>query len=114
MISLLGATMVGGLVLTAAVPLPRFNVEPSCRSAAQRAGDTGYLSVCLRKEQEARQQIERQWGEFTAADRSKCIPRTRVFERGTYTELLTCLELSRDVRRLPAGKEPRTTGQIGK
>jgi hypothetical protein len=111
MIGLVGATMVGSLVLVAAVPLPRFNVEPGCRSAAQRAGDSGYVSVCLRKEQEARQQIEKLWQEFNAADKAQCIPRTRAFERGTYTELLTCLEMARDVRRLRGDSDPLTTGQ---
>jgi hypothetical protein len=114
MIGLLSATMVGSVVLAAAVPLPRLNVEPSCRAAAQRAGDPSYVQICLRKEQEARQQIEQLWREFTAGDKAQCMPRSRVFERATYTELLTCLEMARDVRRLRAGSEPRATGQIRK
>ena len=111
MISLLSATMVGGLVLAAAVSLPRFNVEPSCRAAAQRAGDASYLAVCLRKEQEARDEIERLWREFTAGDKAQCMPRSRVFDRGTYTELLTCLELARAVRDLRTDRTPMITGQ---
>ena len=111
MISSLGATMIGSLVLVASAALPRYNVEPSCRAAAQRASDASYAAVCLRKEQEARQQIERQWREFNASDKSQCIPRSRVFERGTYTELLTCLEMARDLRQLRAGSEPRKTGE---
>jgi hypothetical protein len=113
MISLLSATMVGALVLAAAAPLPKFNVEPSCRAAAKRAGDPSYVDVCLRKEQEAREQIQRQWREFTSGDKSQCIPRTRVFDRGTYTELLTCLELARALRDLRKN-DTATTGQIPK
>jgi hypothetical protein len=67
--------------------------------------------VCLRKEQEARQQIEQQWRQFTAGDKEQCIPRTRVFDRGTYTELLTCLELSRALRDIQKGSKPAATGQ---
>jgi hypothetical protein len=105
------ATVVGSVVLAAAVPLPKFNVEPSCRAAAQRAGDASYLSVCLGKEREAREQIQRQWREFTAGDREQCIPRTRVFDRGTYTELLTCLELARALRQIQAEGQRAVTGQ---
>jgi hypothetical protein len=104
--------MVGSLVLTASIPLPKFNVEPSCRAAAKRAGDAGYVAVCLRKEQQARQQIERQWRDFTSSDKAQCIPRTRVFDRGTYTELLTCLEIARAVRDLRNDRDSATTGQI--
>ena len=114
MIGPLSATMVGSLVLAAAAVLPRYNVEPSCRSAAQRAGDASYVAICLRKEQEARQQIERQWREFTAGDKTQCVPRSRVFERGTYTELLTCLELARALRDIRANRDSTTTGQIRK
>jgi hypothetical protein len=111
MISALSASMVGSLVLAAAVPLPRLNVEPSCRAAAERAADPSYAAVCLRKEQEARNQIERQWNEFTADDRVQCVPRVTMAGRATYTELLTCLEMARDVRRLRAESAGRTTGQ---
>jgi hypothetical protein len=112
MISLLSASMVGSLVLAAAAPLPRYNVEPSCRAAAKRADDPAYVSVCLRKEQEARLQIQRQWREFNSTDKAQCIPRTRVFDRGTYTELLTCLELSRALRDLRKDDGSKATGGV--
>lgn len=111
MIGLLSATMVGSLVLAAAAPLPKFNVEPSCRAAAQRAGDSSYLSICLRKEQDARQQIEQRWRDFAAGDKAQCVPRATFAGRGTYTELLTCLELARDVRQLRSRNDTTTTGQ---
>jgi hypothetical protein len=111
MIGVLSATMVGSLVLVAGVSLPKFNVEPSCRAAAQRAGDPSYLAVCMGKERDAREQIERLWREFTAGDRAQCVPRSRVFERGTYTELLTCLELARALRQSQADRASKTTGR---
>jgi hypothetical protein len=112
MIALLGAGMVGGLVLAAAAPLPAFNVEPSCRAAAARAGDPAYLAVCMRKEQDARDAIDRQWPQFTGADRARCLPGTTNGRRQTYTELLTCLEMARDVRNLRREADPVTTGQV--
>jgi hypothetical protein len=110
-ISLLSATMVGSVILAAAAPLPRFNVEPSCRAAAQRAGDPSYLPICLGKERDAREQIQRQWREFTTGVREQCAPRTPVFDRRTYTELLTCLELGRALRQIQAERRRAVTGQ---
>jgi hypothetical protein len=111
-ISLLSAAaVVSSVIFAAAVSLPQFNVEPSCRAAAQRAGDASYLPVCLGKEREAREQIQRQWREFTAGEKEQCIPRTRVFDRGTYTELLTCLELARALRQMQAEGQRGVTGQ---
>lgn len=114
MIGTLGAAVVGSVVLVAAAALPRIDVGPSCRAAAQRAADASYLPVCLRKEQDARQAIERQWREFTAGDKEQCVSRAASARRGTYTELLTCLELTRDVRLLRAASTPRTMGRSAK
>src|SRR6187455_1848567 len=112
MIALLGAGMIGGIVLAAAPVLPTFNVEPSCRAAATRAGEPAYVEVCLRKEREAREAIARQWPQFTAADKAQCMPgATAGGRRQTYTELLTCLEMARDVRNLRKEADPITTGQ---
>jgi hypothetical protein len=96
-----------GTHLTTAVadPVPTFNVEPSCRQAA--SGDIGIkqdLSVCLEDEKSAREQLVKEWGQFTPPDRSLC---TRLSSTGgapTYTELLVCLEMARDARKLPKEK----------
>ena len=39
---LIGATMAGGLALAAVDGVPNFNVEPSCRAAAQQAASPEY------------------------------------------------------------------------
>jgi hypothetical protein len=100
MIGLLGTGMAGGIVLVAAAALPTFNVEPSCRAAAVRAAEPAYVQVCLRKEQEARETIAQQWSQFTSADRAQCMPAGASGGRRTYTDVLTCLEMARDVRNL--------------
>ena len=111
MIALLGAGIVGGIVLAAAPALPALNVEPSFRAAAMRAGEPAYVEVCLRKERQAREAIVRQWPQFNAADKAQCMPGgTASARRQTYTELLTCLEMSRDVRNLRSRPDPITTG----
>ena len=90
------------LTIAVADPVPAFNVEPSCRQAA--SGDIGIkqdLSVCLDDEKSAREQLVKEWSGFASADRSLC---TRLSSTGgapTYTELLVCLEMARDARKLP-------------
>ncbi|HEY4403171.1 MAG TPA: hypothetical protein VGN55_00855 [Xanthobacteraceae bacterium] len=102
--------MVGAhLATTVAGGVPNFNVEPSCRQAA--SGDIGIkqdLSVCLEDEKGARDQLAKEWSGFTTEDRGLC---TRLAGAGgtpTYTELLVCLEMARDARKLP--KEDKTLG----
>jgi hypothetical protein len=96
---------IAALVVLAATKdsVPRFNVEPSCRAAAQRAMPVGTIDTCIQKEQEIREQLAREWSKFPAADKATCIGLSTAGGIPTYTELITCLELARDVRALPAG-----------
>jgi hypothetical protein len=90
------------LSITVADPVPTFNVEPSCRQAA--SGDIGIkqdLSVCLEDEKGAREQLVKEWSEFTPPDRSLCTRLSGTGGAPTYTELLVCLEMARDARKLP-------------
>ena len=56
--------------------------------------------ACLNSEQRAREVIVKDWGTFSAADRSLCVL-TEVY-LPSYVEWLTCLEMNRDVRKLGA------------
>jgi len=100
---LIGAHLIGAhLTIAVADPVPSFNVEPSCRQAA--SGDIGIkqdLAACLDDEKGAREQLVKEWSGFTAADRSLCTRLSTTGGAPTYTELLTCLEISRDARKLP-------------
>ena len=85
--------------------VPVLDVGPSCRAAA--SGSLGLkqdLDGCLKTEQNARTQIAKEWSGFTAGDRSTCVGPSTSAPR-TYTELLTCLELMRDARKLPKDLE---------
>ena len=107
----IGATMIGAVVVAAAERVPVFNVEPSCRAAASRAGSPDYASICLREEQQARDEIARLWPQFPAGDKARCVPLSTLGGTPTYTELLTCLEMVRDARRIRDSNEPATTGR---
>jgi hypothetical protein len=81
---------------------PRFDVESGCRSAASRNGAVADPEVCVKSESRARDELKDQWSQFTSADRNVCVPLSKIGGMPTYTELLTCLEMSRDVRKLRA------------
>lgn len=91
-------------LLTVADTVPTLDVTPSCRGAAK----AGYISSaedrlrsCIDSEQRTRAQLEKQWAEFPPADRVDCFDAIKGFQP-TYSELATCLEMKRDLRRAKA------------
>ncbi len=96
-------------IWAAADGVPTFNVEPLCQDIARRSAPVGDKQVCLRKEAEAREQLQREWVRFHPADRRHCLRLAGLGGEPTYTALLTCLELEREVRNL-RGRQG-TTGE---
>lgn len=95
--------MLVGTQLTIAVAdnVPVYNVEPSCRAASD--GSLGLAqdkAACLAAENAARDQIAKEWTGFSASDRTTCTSLSSMGGQSTYTELLTCLEMTRDARKL--------------
>ena len=107
----LGAMLATTIVLVAADGVPTFNVEPSCRAAAERAVPVGDPKICMQKELDARDQLAKDWANFTGSDKATCVPLSRTGGTPTYTELLTCLEMTRDARKIPNDRTRTTTGQ---
>ena len=103
--SLLLILSLGSVDTATAQGVPKIDVGPSCKAAA--AGSSGAQDVesCRRSEAGARDSLEKQWTSFPAADRSGCYELTTTGTPGTYTELLTCLEMRRDARQLEAKKK---------
>jgi hypothetical protein len=99
----LPALMVGAsLTIAVADNVPRLDVNPSCRAAASgMVGVKQDMSVCLEDEKAARDQLVKEWSQFAGDDKTRC---TRMSTRGgspTYTELLVCLQMARDAKKLP-------------
>ena len=85
--------------------IPHWDVTPSCRGAASAGFSqqtTESVKRCLEDEQHTREELNKAWSTFSAADRINCV-RSLTFEP-TYTELATCLEMSRDMKNLPGAK----------
>jgi hypothetical protein len=104
------------LVLAAQIAMPvaerapQLNVEPTCNGAATAsAAIRSEKQICLEKEKKAREELDRQWANFPAADRSRCIQSTNAGGIPSYVELLTCVEIAKQARELPKDFDRRTT-----
>jgi hypothetical protein len=73
--------------------------ERPSRRAAEHSVD-----ACLAQEMSARDQLANEWERFSSADRSSCTSVATIGGGGSYTALLSCLEMKRDARNLSQGK----------
>src|SRR5690348_8110836 len=55
---------------------------------------------CMQAEQVDRETMIKEWSTFSADDRRHCIAEATMGGSSSYTDLLTCLEMARDVRKL--------------
>ena len=86
--------------------IPTLDVRPVCRGIALQSADPGVgqggqaetLQRCIESEKEVREQLKKRWGEFSAADKRHCVTLAKTGGESSNTELLTCLEMARDVR----------------
>jgi hypothetical protein len=88
------------LVVAVADEVPKFDVAPTCR--AESATTAATADSCIQDEQSARNQLSQEWAQFTARDKARCVAlATDVAGIRSYVEVLTCLEMERDARKLP-------------
>jgi hypothetical protein len=87
----------------AADGVPKLNVQPSCRAAADAAAmgalpgaNMRDLASCMRDEDEARDTLANEWAQFSERDKQRCVSETQTGGTPSYVELLVCLEMIRD------------------
>ena len=85
--------------------VPQLNVEQVCKGIAEQGGVTFRDTAvdqekknCIDSEKVIREQLVKQWSSFSADDRTHCVNESVMGGDSSYTELLTCLEMARDVR----------------
>jgi len=85
--------------------VPQLNVEQVCKGIAEQGGVTfrdpqveQEKKNCIDSEKVIREQLVKQWSSFSADDRTHCVNESVMGGDSSYTELLTCLEMARDVR----------------
>jgi hypothetical protein len=93
------------LMMPVADSVPTLNVEQVCQGIAEQGGTTFHDSAvgdekknCVDSEKAVRDQLVKEWSTFAAADKTACANESRTGGEASYTELLTCLEMARDVR----------------
>jgi hypothetical protein len=86
--------------------IPNLNVDPVCRGIAQQAKDPGEkggpdlaFSQCVKSEQAVREKLNKEWSTFAPTDKSHCVG-SQLSAYASYTDLLTCLEMARDARKM--------------
>ncbi|HXL64114.1 MAG TPA: hypothetical protein VN938_03550 [Xanthobacteraceae bacterium] len=104
--ALLLAFAIAGAGIARADDVPTLNVDPVCRGIAQQAASPGErggpdlaFSQCVQSEQTVRQTLVGEWSSFTPSDKANCVGSERS-ALPSYTGLVTCLEMARDVRQL--------------
>ena len=85
--------------------IPTLDVQPVCRGiASQSALEVGLQQTgfeqCVQSEQAVRDEIKKEWSTFSTADKTHCVALAKTGGESSYTELLTCMEMARDVRKL--------------
>src|SRR6516164_6114885 len=84
---------------------PTLDVKPLCRgltneSSLQEGLRTVTFEECLKAEQADRDTMIKEWSTFSADDKRHCVAEATMGGESSYTDLLTCLEMARDVRAL--------------
>jgi hypothetical protein len=85
--------------------IPTLDVNPVCHGIAMQGElEAGLQKTsfeqCVKSEQDTREQIKKEWSTFTTADKTDCVALAKTGGESSYTELITCMEMARDVRKL--------------
>ena len=92
----------------AAGGVPNWDVSPSCRAAGRVAyaqDASAREKSCMESENRTRDKLAADWSTYPGAERTRCIKSIEWFSP-TYTELVACLEMSADVKRLRENEAP--------
>ena len=83
-------------LVSAADNVPKFDIARECRS---EGGSKAVQEKCAKDEAAARDQVQPLWVQSSAADKASCVQETRGDGTPSYVELLTYLEMARDVKK---------------
>jgi len=82
--------------------VPKFDIGRECRF---EGGSTADIGRCSDDENAALRQLETEWAQFVGVDRRQCAATATIGGVASYVELLTCLEMARELAR--ADDSPR-------
>jgi len=98
------ATLSLGVQLQSAMAdeVPTYDVRKSCKADLQQYSSAQSATGCLTDEQNARTTLVSQWTQFAPDSRTRCMQMVGdPAGPQSYVELLTCLQMAKDVKSLP-------------
>ena len=110
--ALLPVILTASHVVLAADAVPKFNVEQTCRRAGEVSASLGRSAGdCKRNEEDAHTKLQQDWAQYSPDQRISCARFSSLGSSPSYVELLTCLEMAKQVKELPEASKMGTTGQ---
>jgi len=103
--------LLASVLLAHAQDVPVLDIEPVCRGIAQqaatageRAGRTWAWLSASRANKRCGEQLVKEWSTFAPADKANCVGEEKSGPLPSYTDLVTCLEMARDARKMDTNK----------
>jgi hypothetical protein len=100
------AFVLGSSLITTVADVPTLKVEPSCKAAGAAGLMMGRTTEsCLNDEKSAREDLVKTWSSFSGDDKTHCLSMVSTGGSPSYVELLSCLEMSRDAKKIAQGRK---------
>lgn len=97
---------VSSMPMALADELPKLDVAPLCHGIADQGADplqAGDQLVsfgqCMQSEQRDQATVAKEWSGFSSGSQHMCADEAEAGGDSSYTDLLTCLEMARDVNK---------------
>ena len=107
---ILTGTISGLLVVRAgADDPPILNMSPSCDAAGAAISIGRDKQACLYEEGKAQDLLTKNWSQYRPADKTQCVGMVSKGGPPSYVELLSCLEMMKDVAAIHKSEPQMTT-----
>jgi hypothetical protein len=91
------------LVIAVADGVPTIDIQATCKAAAAVTQGTSTqtdIDICVSSEQRARDQLVKDWSQYAADDKTRCVQAGPKVYLPSYIEWLTCLEMETAVKKM--------------
>ena len=113
MAALLSVLVAGSYLILASDQPPKLDTDAGCHAFASASAVVNRNEdTCRKDEQDARIKLDQQWRHFSAAEQAHCVSLSKLGGSPSYVELLTCLEMAADAKKLPP--DGKLTGGMSK
>jgi len=103
--------LLGSHLLAVADSVPVFDIKKSCQGRnIEAVFGRRNSNACIQSEEAARDQLKKSWGEFPAKDKVGCVATAKIGGSPSYIEVITCLEINRDLDKMRATSSDKPEG----